>query len=232
MKTRTFALLMLVGLAISCGDKKPPEAAAEPAEPAPVVEVEPEPEPEPEPPPPPPPPASNADFNVTVTLADGSSQSGHVKRVERSSDWFAETGWEDGDYKTKIELEGNGTLIEAPWSDIKSITVRPGSVPGDVDCTYSSEYSPWMYTCELRTPSTAVTTDGKKWTVTTRHKWRFTLDDGTEIEFWLNKHPARAQDERVVTIDDPIGENYDMYKTLQQQLRDEKGTLPKSITIK
>ena len=216
--------------ALGCGDKTPPEPAAAEPDPAPVVA---EPEPEPEPPPPPPPPEPNADINVTFTFTDGSSKSGHVKRIERSTDWFAEKGWEDSDNKLTVELEGAGTLIESSWSEIASVTVLPGKVPGDVDCTYSSEYTPWMYTCELRSPTKAKTTDGKAWTVNTRHKWLFTFDDDSTVEFYMVKYPTRMQDSERVSLDDDQGENYDMYSQLQDQLRlDAKSTsMVKSIKI-
>lgn len=226
----TLSLLFVVA---ACGEKTPPtpaveEAVAEaPAAPEPEAEADPEPEPAYEPPP----PADNADLKITVNFSDGTSKSGHVKRIERSADWYAEEGWETDAGSLKIELEGNGTLKEVTWSDLTSISVSPGKVPGDVDCTYSSDYTPWMYTCTLRTPSTAKTSDGKSWTVNTRHKWRFTYDDDSQVEFWLAKHPARMQDEKVVELDDDIGENYDMYTQLQDQLRQEVGGLVKSVSV-
>ncbi len=227
----TVALTSL-SLLFACGDKKPPEAAAEVAEVAEAPAAEPVPEPEPEPEPEPvveAPPADNADIKLTVTFGAGTTNSGHIRRIERSSDWFAETGWEDSENKITLELEGNGTLKDVSWSEIKTITVSPGTVSSDTDCTYSSDYTPWMYTCELRTPTTAVTTDGKKWTVNSRHKWRFTYDDGTEIEFWLTKHPARLQDTNTVGLDTVNPENYEIYKALQAQLRTERQSSIRSI---
>ena len=212
-------LPFLVAFAMGCGEKTPPEPAGEP-EPAPVEVVsEPEPEADPEPPLPPPPPEPNADLTATFTFADGTSKTGHVKRIERGADWYAEDGWEDSSTKTTVELDGNGTLLDAPWTDLKSVTLAPGKVPGDVDCTYSSSYTPWMYTCELRTPTKVVTTDGKSWTANTRHKWRFTFDDDTTVEFYLAKYPTRLQDSERVSLEDDQGENYDMYSQLQDQLR-------------
>ena len=220
---------------VACGEKKPPEAAAEEATaaveeaPAPVAEPEPEPEPEPTPPPEPEPPANNADVSLSVSFGDGTTASGHISRIERSSDWYGEMGWEDSASKLTIELEGNGTLRDATWNEIKSISIAPGAVSSATDCTYSSEYSPWMYTCELRTPSTAITTDGKKWKVNTRHKWKFIYDDGTEVEFWLTKHPARMQDTEAVTLDTVNPENYAIYQQLQDQLRTEVKSTVRSI---
>jgi len=226
---RTFSLLFV--FALGCGDKTPPEPA--PAEPEPAPVAEPEPEPEPEPPPPPPPPEPNADLNATFTFADGSTKSGHVKRIERGTDWYAEAGWEDSETKTTVELEGGGTLKDVSWAELKSVNLTPGKVPGDVDCTYSSDYTPWMYTCELRTPTKAKTTDGKAWSVNTRHMWRFTFDDDSTVEFYLVKHPMRMQDTERVSIDDEQGENYDMYSQLQDELRQDvkSDRIVKAITI-
>lgn len=228
MTTRTLSIAIL--FAAACGEKQPPTPAVEEAQattPAPEVEPEPEPmvEAEPEP------PKDNADLNITVRFGGGVTRSGHVKRIERSSDWYAEEGWTDDAGDLTVALEGNGTLRDAPWSEIASITVTPGKVPADVDCTYSSDFTPWMYTCSVRIPSKAKTTDGKSWEVTSRHKWRFTWDDGTTAEFWLDKHPARMQDAEAVSIDDEIGENYDIYTQLQDQLRQEVGGLVQGVTV-
>ncbi|MCK6515740.1 hypothetical protein L6R46_11880 [Myxococcota bacterium] len=222
--------LALVLALTACGEKKAPE-------PAPVAAVEPAPAPEPAPepevvPPPPEPPKPNADMNLTITYADGKTVSGHVKRIERSTDFYADAGWEDAKGYLTLTLEGNGTEKEAMWTEIGTITVTPGKIPADVDCTYSSDVSPWMYTCELKTVTTATTKDAKKWTVSTRYKWRLTFDDDSQVEFWLAKYPARAQDDKVVTIDDEVGENFDMYAKLQAQLRNDVGGLVKTITVK
>ncbi len=228
------ALPLLFIFSLACGEKNPPETLAEP-EPgaAPEVVAEPEPEPEPVPPPPPPPPEPNADLNVTFTFADGSTKSGHVKRIERGSDWYAEMGWEDSEAKTTVELEGHGTLRDAAWSEIKAVSSNVGKVPDDVDCTYSSDFTPWMYTCELRTPTKVTARDGKSWTANTRHKWRFTYDDDSTVEFYLVKYPVRMQDTEQVSLEDEMGENYDLYSQLQDQLRldVEDDTLVKSIKI-
>ena len=102
----------------------------------------------------------------------------------------------------------------------------PTGNPADSDCAYSSDYSPWMYTCEVKCKSTATTTDGKKWAVVSRHKWRFTFDDGTVVEFWFYKHPARMQDP-----DNTDGENYNVYIQLQDRLREEMKSLVTSIRV-
>ena len=235
IKSLSLVVSIISGLTLlaACGDKSPPASsgdAVEEAPAAPAVEPEPEPE-EVAPPPPPAPPADNADLNMTMTLADGSKVSGHVVRIERGEDWHADNGWTDEERKLKIELEDKGQLREATWDEVASIGLRAGKIPSEVDCTYSSEFSPWMYTCELRTPTTVRLKDGTAWLSNTRHKWHFVMEDGSEVEFYLTKHAVRMQDERVVTIDDAQGENYDMYTQLQDHLRQEISTLPKGFTF-
>ena len=83
---------MLLTLVFGCGEKKTEVEVATP--PAPVEEVveapvedpveEPMPEPKPE---------SNADFNTTLTFSDGTSKSGHVIRVEASTDSYGMKDW-------------------------------------------------------------------------------------------------------------------------------------------
>ena len=213
----------------ACGEKKAPEAAAAVAveAAAPVAEA---PAPEPEPAPPPPPEVvDNADLTITFARADGSQQAGHVKRIERSSDWWGEADWLTDDVKTTLTLEGGGTEIEVGWDQISQIAVSAGSATSS-DCTYSSETNPWIYTCETRIDTQAVTKDGKSYVVGNRHKWRFTWDDDTEVEFWLKKHPARQPDTQVQSIDRG-GENLDMYSALQDQLREELKTQVRTISV-
>lgn len=231
MPVRMISLAALL-LAVGCGEKKAPTPAVEEAvSDAPPVAEEPEPEPVVEAEPVPEPPKDNADLGIVVAFGGGASTNGHVKRIERSSDWYAEEGWSMEDSDLLVALEGNGTLKDVPWSEIKSITVSSGKIPGDVDCTYSSDFTPWMYTCTLRTPTKATTTDGKSWTVTSRHKWRFTYDDDSTAEFWLAKHPARMQDTEAVSLEDEQGEDYEIYTQLQDQLRQEIGGLVKSVKV-
>ena len=236
IKSLSLVASIIGGLTLlaACGDKNPPASSGDAVEeaPAPAPAVEPEPEPEEAaPPPPPPPPANNADLNLKMTMTDGTSVSGHVVRIERGEDWHADDGWTDEERKLKIEIESKGQLREVTWDEVASIGIRPGKIPSEVDCTYSSEFSPWMYTCELRTPTTVKLKDGSAWTANTRHKWHFVMEDGSEVEFYLTKHAARMQDGRVVTIDDAQGENYDMYTQLQDQLRQEIKTLPKALVF-
>jgi hypothetical protein len=211
---------LLLSLIVACGPKAPPPppAAAEVAPaPAPAVEAEPEPAPEPEPPK----EVLNANFNATVTSADGTVVTGHVKRVERSADWFGETEWSTAKTDLVVSLDGGSGYKKAPWPDLKTIVIVPGKVPADVDCTYDSNYRPWMYECILKTSGNAVTKDGAKWSVDNRHKWRFTFEDDTSVEFWLKKYPAREQDEGVVDLHSGDPENFALYKKLQQRLREE-----------
>ncbi len=169
----------------------------------------------------PPPEIVNADLQVSLRFADGSSRSGHVKRIERSDDFYGEAGWLTEDRKLTIEGEAGTLLKEFPWTDVKSVSVTPGRVPADVSCTYSTEFTPWMYDCTVKTTGKVVTTDGKSWTVSNRHKWRFTFDDDSQVEFWLYKFAARQQDETVVDIYTENPENLDLYVTLQTQLKQE-----------
>ncbi len=193
-----------------------PAADEEPVEEEPVEEA---------PPPPPPPPANNVDWTVNLKRADGTTVAGLVKRVERSSDWWGEADWLDGEGDLKLTLEGYGTEIEVGWHEVKGVTIAKGN-PADADCAYSSDYNPWMYTCEVKIKSTATTLDGKKWTVVSRHQWLFHFEDGTDVAFWLYKHPARMQDP-----DDTDGENYNVYIQLQDRLRDEMKTVITSAKV-
>jgi len=200
---------------------------------APPVEVaapEPEPEPEPEPAPPPPPP-NNADLNLTIEWADGTSKSGHVKRIERSSDWYGEKEWYTAENRLSLTVEApNGQESEAAWADIASMRIRPGNASNS-DCSYESDYMPWMYTCEVRNQSTAKLKTGQNRSITSRHKWRLTFDDDSQVEFWLYKHAARMQDGGDVEYGMEMGENYAIYQQLQQQLREELKGLIKSIRV-
>ena len=241
---------LALGVVLGCtGDKKPPEAAPAAAEEsagttttttvtgerddgtvsAPRVEGEAsaagdgavsapraEPEPEPELP-------SNADFNATVSHADGSSTSGHVRRVERSEGWYGEKGWTDKAAKVTVTLEGNGTEIESEWKDIKSVTIKYGA-KADIDCQFDSEYTPIMYMCVLKSTGTVSHTDGKSWTAGNRHKWRFLFDDGTVEEFWIKKLPEREQEAGNAEIGDGSQQNYALYEKLQKQVLERAGS--------
>ena len=221
---------LLIYLALSaCGPKDTPPASAAEA-PAPEEEAAPAPEPVVEAPPPPPPEVINADFTVTLGTADGGSVSGHVKRVERGENTYGES-WTTEENDLKFYVEGNGEYKKIAWSDVKRVAI---SVPNskDFDCLYSSEYSPWMYECSVKLKSTVTTKDGKSYAADTGHKWKFVTDDDAEHTFWLKKHYARKQDEKVVDLEVTNPENYALYGELQAQLRTElKGSLVKSLSI-
>ncbi len=224
--------LALMGASSPAFAKKKPEPAPEPppvaAEPAPVEVA---------PPPPEEPPApkvvSNSSFNVTITFADGTSKAGHVKGVERTVDYSGDDGWTDEASKLKLSVEANGTEKAASWTDVKSITVTPGAnLQDDIDCSYSSDTTPWMYDCTLRTTSTATLKDGSKGTVSNRHHWRFTFDDSSTLEFQVFKYQVREQDTRTVEYGDEQTENVALYTKLQSQIRtDVKTKIVKSITV-
>lgn len=223
---------LLLSLVVACGPKEPPKAPAAEPPPAPVAPAPAEPPPAPAAEPAPPAEITNADFQVVVTRADGTSVKGHVKRVERSADWFGEKDWSVADADLVILAETETALKKIRWPEVKSIAIVPGKVPADVDCVYDSEWMPWMYDCTLKTTATVTTKDGSRWTVTNRHKWRLVFDDGSSVEFWLWKHPAREQDAEVVTLDSGNPENHALYTRLQNRLREEvKTTLVTGVTV-
>lgn len=233
-RLRPLAVLLVASLAFApaaFAKKKaePPPPPPEPvAAPAPVEEA---------PPPPEEPPApkvvSNASFNVTITYADGTSKSGHVKGVERTVDYSGDEGWTDEASKLKLDIEAGGTEKDAPWTDVKTITVAAGAnLTDDIDCNYSSDMTPWMYDCTLRTTSTATLKDGFKGLVSNRHHWRFTFDDGSTVEFQVFKYQVREQDTKTVELGDEKGENLAIYTKLQDQIRkDVKTKIVKTITV-
>ena len=211
MSTLALSALLL----IACGPKKAPESPVAPAPETTEAPPAPEPEPEPEPVV----IANNADLQVTITYASGTTKSGHVVRVERSQDWYGDTGWTMQQDDLRISADGGSEYKKLTWQEVGNISVKAGSIPGDVDCFYDSDFSPWMYDCTIAATGTLTDTSGKRWTVDNRHKWRLTFDDDTEAEFWLKKHSARQQDDAVVDLDTTNPENYELYTRLQQQLR-------------
>lgn len=226
-----FLLVLSTAIAPPAWAKKKPEPVAEPApapEPAPVEVAPPPPEP-----PPVPTSVSNSSFNVTITYADGTSKAGHVKGVERTVDYSGDDGWTEELGKLKLSIEANGTEKAASWAEVKTIVVTPGaSMTDDVDCSYSSETTPWMYDCTMRTTSAATLKDGFKGNVSNRHHWRFTFDDGSKVEFQVFKYQVREQDSRTVEFGDESSENLALYTKLQDQLRrDVKSKIVKSITV-
>lgn len=232
MMRRLFVLSFL--LLIAAGGKKKKDKEEVPApEPAPA----PAPAPAPEEPPPPPPPAEpvvvkNANLTVTITFADGSTKSGHVTGIERTVDFLGDEGWGSDDKGTRLTVEVGSSEKSVGWADVKSISVTPGKLPDDVDCTYSSDFSPWMYECTLRTTTSVVLKDGTKGTITNRNHWRFTYDDGSTLEFQVFKFTVREQDSTELQYGDEATENFKLYSKLQDQIRTElKGKIVKSVTV-
>lgn len=222
-------LLLLV--LVACGPKYPPDPGPDPGpEPIPNPDPMPDPVPNPDPDPEPEPPtaSSNADFDVSVALADGSVATGQVVRVERSEDWYGDAGWTADPADLKLELESKGALAEIPWEEIAAIEIRYGA-PAEISCAYDSSFDPLMYQCVLPTTSTAVTADGKRWTVADRHRWKFTFADDREVAFYVHKLPVREQDADSQGLD--LTENPAMYEKLQARLAEERAVAPKKIEL-
>lgn len=222
--------LLFLGLIAAKGSKKSEPAAPAPA-PAPAAEPAPAPEPEPAAPAEPE-VVRNADFNVTITYADGTTKAGHVKGVERTVDFYGDSGWTHDESDLRLTVESGTSEKQVAWKDVKSIAITPGKMPDEVDCTYSSDFTPWMYDCTIRTATVATMKDGTKGNVANRHRWRFTLDDGAQVELQVFKYSVREQDERTVEFGDERTENYALYTKLQDRLRtDVKTAIIKSITV-
>jgi hypothetical protein len=174
----------------------------------------------------------NASFSVTFTFSDGTTKSGHVSGVERTVDFVGDEGYTSADKDLKLTVEVGSSEKSVGWSDVKSISVTPGKLPDEVDCTYSSDFSPWMYECTLRTTTTVTLKDGTKGNVTNRNHWRFTFDDGSTFEFQVYKYTVREQDTTELQYGDEATENFKLYAKLQDEIRtDLKSKIIKSITI-
>lgn len=234
MRFRPLLPLLFLSLVAAKGGKKgkeeappppppePPPAAAPAAEPAPPPEVVPE----------PPKAVKNVDLGITVTYMDGTSKAGKVTGIERTVDFYGDEGWTAEEGKIKLTVEGGGTEKQVAWKDVKSLTIAPGKIPDDVDCTYSSDFNPWMYECTLRTTVTAVMKDGTKGNVTNRHKWRFSYDDGSQVELSVYKYTVREPDDRELQFGDEATENFGLYTKLQDKLRaDAKTVVVKGIAV-
>ncbi len=183
--------------------------------------------------PPPPKSENNASFNVVITFADGTTKAGHVKGVERTEDYSGDEGWTDDAKKLHLDVDAGSSEKSAVWTDIKTITVVPGTnYADDIDCSYSSDVTPWMYDCTLRTTSTALLKDGSKGTISTRNHWRFTFDDGSNVEFQVFKYQVREQDSKTVEFGDEATENVGLYTKLQAEIRsDVKTKIVKTIAV-
>ncbi len=217
------SLLLGLALTFACGGKKAAPEAAASAPPPVAAPAAPAPAPEPEPAPPPA-RVNNADMMVSIKYADGTFKNGKVVHIERSEDFYGDAGWIDQGRKLVIDGEAGSNASSIAWTDVKTVTVTPGKVPADVSCTYTTEFTPWMYDCTLNTTGKVVDRSGKTWTVANRHKWRFTFEDDSQVEFWLFKHSARQQDETVVDLDTENPENLALYGKLQNQLRSDLRT--------
>jgi hypothetical protein len=229
MRSMILTLLLLPTAALA-----KPKAKTEPPPPPPPPVAEPAPAPAPEAPaeaapPPEAPRLKNVSMNVTLTMADGSSKSMAVTGLERADGFHADRGWLSDAGDLKITLEAGKSEKEVTWADIKSISITPGKMPDDVDCSYNSDFNPFMYECSLRTTTVATLKDGSKGTVITRHKWRLSTDEAGSAEFYLYKHTERMQGPET---DGDQFEDPGMYTKLQEALRETlKTSLVKSVTI-
>lgn len=230
------ALVVFLALGLTAGKKSKKKDAEEAPAPAPAAaEQAPEeaPMPEPEPEPEPAKAEPNADFNAKIVRADGSTKSGHVVRVERSEDWYAEEGWTDKPVKLTVTVEGGGTMKDVTWDQIKAVDVAYLGKSA-IDCTYDSEYTPLMWTCTMKTKSSASLKEGGTMDVSTRHKWKFVFEDGAVEEFWIYKLPEREQEETVADMnaaDKTEVVNADLQIALQSRVMEAAGKAVKRIEI-
>ena len=219
---------LLLTLVLACGEKKtevevakPParveEVVEAPVE-EPVEETMPEPEPKPEP---------NADFNATLTFSDGTTKSGHVIRVEASTDSYGMKDWLDSESRLTIFAEAGSTAKDLAWNEIKSISIAPKS--SDINCVYESDWSPWLYVCTKKTTTSLIDVEGKKWSANATNKWRFYFDDDTDTEFWIQNIRAMQQDTVEVQLGMDAYENPDLYAQLRNEVVEI--VYVKSITI-
>ena len=174
---------------------------------------------------------SNADLTLTLTSVDGTTKSGHVKRIERGQDIFGDKGWVDNAKSMAFYVESDKEYIKITWDKVKSISIKVVDAK-DLSCVYSSEYSPWMYECSVKLIASLTTKEGKRYTADSSHKWRFTFDDDSEHELWLKRHYARQQDENKVQLGG-VDENRALYAVLQARLKtDLKTSLITKISIR
>lgn len=230
---RLLALSFLLLLAAKGGKKKNDTTETPPAPETPPPAA-PEAPPVPEEPPPPPMPVvvKNANLTITLTFADGTTKSGHVTGIERTVDFVGDQGWTSDAKDLKFTVESGSSEKSATWDQVKSISVTPGKVPDDIDCTYSSDFSPWMYECTLRTTTSVVLKDGTKGNITNRNHWRFTYEDGSTLEFQVYKYTVREQDSVELQYGDEANENLKLYTKLQDQIRtDAKGKMLKGASV-
>ena len=207
----------------ACGPKEQPKPLVpeQPKEEVKQPEAQPEVPPEPEPEPEPEGPEANIDLNVKLTYADGTTKEGKVIRVERSKKYNGMTEWLEEERRIKFDVEKGDTMKTFAWTEIKSISIKPGRVPKDVSCSYESDWTPWLYVCVLDTKSTVSTPDGKTWSMDSKYKWKFYFESGEEVEFWAQDHRRLEQDTTEVTMTTENAENRELYAKLQQQLKED-----------
>ena len=217
---------ILLTLAFACGEKKTEVEVATPPT-GPVEEVVETPVDEPEESVEEPIPESNADFNTTLTFSDGTSKSGHVIRVEASTDSYGMKDWLDSESRLTIFAEAGSTAKDLAWNEIKSISIAPKS--SAINCVYESDWSPWLYVCTKKTTTSLIDSEGKKWSANATNKWRFFFDDDTEVEFWIQNIRALQQDTVEVELGMDAYENPDLYAQLRNEV--EAMVYLKTITI-
>ena len=230
-KAEAMMKLFLILFSLGCGPKEAPKTVVPPT-PPPAEPVAEEVVSEPEAPPEPEPIESNVSFNATLTYASGEVKSGKVIRVERSQDFYGEKDWYDSAGRITIYVESGSDAEDKTWDEIGKIKIVAGKIPADSSCIYESDWMPWLYICTLDTKSTAVTKDGKSWSIDSKYKWRFYFEDESVVDFWIQKHRALEQSAKEVTLDTANPEDRELYQKLQQQLREEVGsTMLRSIVI-
>jgi hypothetical protein len=172
----------------------------------------------------------NISMGAALAFGDGTSKSGRVQGVERTTDAYDQE-WSTETKHLVLEVEVGTTEIAVPWTQVKSLTITPAAMT-DVSCDYTSDTTPWTYACTLPTTSAVVLKDGKKGNVVTRKRWRFSYEDGSTVEFYAHKLKVSAPDDRELGYGDDPGENAALYAKLQQKMRaDVKGRFVKSVTI-
>ena len=151
---------LLLSIVMACGEKAAEVETAKPVEtpvetvaetvPEPVEEVAPEPEPEPKPEP-------NVDFNTTITFSDGTAKTGHVIRVERSSDFYGMKEWLDTesiDHLCRVRFYSQRSDVDG--TKVCSVAPKKGDI-----IMYESEWNPWLYVCTNKTTSSLVDAEGR-----------------------------------------------------------------------
>ena len=126
--------------------------------------------------------------------------------------------WLDKESKLTLWGEKGSEGADVEWANLKNVKIKLGKIPGDIDCHYESDWSPWLYVCKVPTKTTMTTSDGKVWNVDSKYKWKFFFDDDTEMEFWIENPKALQQDDKEVELGMDDYENKELYSTLQQQI--------------